>query len=273
MFGSEYAMRVWLDPTSSTVWPDRQRRDAAISAQNNDVSVGQLGDLPAVPASNSTSRSAPNPRCARRRNSATSCCGSARTARAYYLRDVARVEFGGRATPWQARANGQPAAGIAIKLSPSVGQRALHRHAVRAKMAELSKFFPAGIQVDYPMDSSPFIQISIEEVIKTLVEAIVLVFLVMYLFLQNLRATLIPTIVIPVALLGTFASLYAFGFSINVLTLFGVVLAIGILVDDAIVVIENVERLMHDEGLPPREATHQGDGSKSPARSSASRWC
>jgi len=126
--------------------------------------------------------------------------------------------------------------------------------------------------LNYPMDSSMFIQISIEEVIKTLVIAIVLVFLVMYLFLQNLRTTLIPTIVIPVALLGTFTSLYAFGFSINVLTLFGVVLAIGILVDDAIVVIENVERLMHDEGLPPREATSRR-WNKSPARSSASPWC
>ena len=256
MFGSEYAMRVWLDPDKlNSFGLTANDVTSAISAQNNDVSVGQLGDLPAVAGQqlNVTLRAQTTLRTPAQFGDILLRVGT----------DGSRVLLAGRGRAWNwaaqsysmaTRANGQPGTGIAIKLSPSANALST-AIGVRAKMAELSKFFPAGICVDYPMDSSMFIQISIEEVIKTLVIAIVLVFLVMYLFLQNLRATLIPTIVIPVALLGTFASLYAFGFSINVLTLFGVVLAIGILVDDAIVVIENVERLMHDEGLPPREAT------------------
>jgi multidrug efflux pump len=256
-FGSEYAMRVWLDPDKlNSFGLTANEVTSAISAQNNDVSVGKLGDLPATPGQqyNVTLRS-------------QSTLGTPAefgdillrvntNGATVRLRDVARVELSGQSYAALARANGQPGTGIAIKLAP--GANALSTAtAVRTKMAELSKFFPAGVLVDYPMDTAPFIRISIEDVIKTLAEAIALVFLVMYLFLQNLRATFIPTIVIPVALLGTFASMYAFGFSINVLTLFGVVLAIGILVDDAIVVIENVERLMHDEGLPPREATRK----------------
>jgi multidrug efflux pump len=255
MFGSEYAMRVWLDPDKlNSFGLTANDVTTAISAQNNDVSVGQLGDLPAVAGQqlNVTLRAQTTLRTPAQFGGILLRVG--RDGSRVFLRDVARVEFGGENYGMATRANGQPGTGIAVKLSPSANALST-AIGVRAKMAELSKFFPAGICVDYPMDSSMFIQISIEEVIKTLVIAVVLVFLVMYLFLQNLRTTLIPTIVIPVALLGTFASLYAFGFSINVLTLFGVVLAIGILVDDAIVVIENVERLMHDEGLPPREAT------------------
>ena len=255
MFGSEYAMRVWLDPDKlNSFGLTANDVTSAISAQNNDVSVGQLGDLPAVAGQqlNVTLRAQTTLRTPAQFGEILLRVGT--DGSRVLLRDVARVEFGGESYGMAVRADGQPGVGIAIKLSPSANALST-AVGVRAKIAELSKFFPAGIRVGYPMDSSTFIQISIREVIKTLVIAVVLVFLVMYLFLQNLRATLIPTIVIPVALLGTFTSLYAFGYSINVLTLFGVVLAIGILVDDAIVVIENVERLMHDEGLAPREAT------------------
>lgn len=172
------------------------------------------------------------------------------------LKDVARVALGAETYGTQARVNGHLSAAVAIKLSPSAN--ALNTaEAVRKKVDELSKFFPPGVRVDYPLDTSTFVRISIEEVLKTLLEAIVLVFLVMYLFLQNIRATLIPTIVVPVALLGTFVSMLAFGFSINVLTMFGMVLAIGILVDDAIVVVENVERIMAEEGLSPLDATRK----------------
>ncbi|MGT2430637.1 efflux RND transporter permease subunit [Cupriavidus basilensis] len=158
------------------------------------------------------------------------------------VKDVGRVELGGADYSTLARTNGKPSAAIAIKLAPS-GNALATATAVRAKMEELSKFFPADYQYSVPYDTSAFVKISIEEVIKTLVEAVVLVFLVMYLFLQNMRATIIPTVVVPVALLGTTGMLLAFGFSINVLTMFGMVLAIGILVDDAIVVVENVERI------------------------------
>lgn len=257
MFGAEYAMRIWLDPDKLNHF-NLTAADvtAAIAAQNSDVSVGALGDRPAISGQqlNVTLR-------------AQSCLRtpaefggillrvSPEGARVF-LRDVARVELGGQNYSMMARANGQPSVGIGIRLASAANALATVT-AVQAKLRELAKFFPAGIQVGYPIENSTFIRLSIKEVTKTLLIAVVLVFLVMYLFLQNLRATLIPTIVIPVALLGTFASMYVFGFSINVLTLFGVVLAIGILVDDAIVVIENVERLMHDEGLTPREATRK----------------
>jgi len=257
MFGSEYAMRVWLNPdklNSFGLTPSDVT--AAISAQNSDVAVGELGALPAVGGQqlNVTLRAQSSLRSpAQFENILLRVTASGARV---FLRDVARVEFGGQSYNAITHANGQTGVGIAIKLAP--GANALSTAtAVQARMAQLQKFFPPGLKVIYPMNSSMFIKISIKEVIKTLVIAVVLVFLVMYLFLQNLRATFIPTIVIPVALLGTFASMYVFGFSINVLTLFGIVLAIGILVDDAIVVIENVERLMHDEGLPPREATRK----------------
>ena len=170
------------------------------------------------------------------------------------IRDVGRTELGTEVYDIQAMFNGKQAAGIAIR--QAAGANALDTaDAVKTKMAELSRYFPAGIKVTYPMDTTPFIQVSIREVVKTLVIAILLVFLVMWLFLGNLRATLIPTIAVPVVLLGTFAVLDFFGFSINMLTMFAMVLAIGLLVDDAIVVVENVARIMAEEGLPPREAT------------------
>jgi multidrug efflux pump len=257
LFGSQYAMRVWLDParldgfglTASEV-------ASAIQAQNTQVPVGQIGAVPSVPGQQlnvilqgrSTLRTVPEfEKIILRANADGS---------RVFLKDVARVALGAESYGTQARVNGHPSAAVAIKLSPTAN--ALNTAAaVRAKVADLSRFFPAGVRVDYPLDTSTFVRISIEEVLKTLAEAIVLVFLVMYLFLQNLRATFIPTIVVPVALLGTFASMLAFGFSINVLTMFGMVLSIGILVDDAIVVVENVERIMADEGLSPIEATRK----------------
>ncbi len=257
MFGSQYAMRVWIDPgklisfglTTADV-------TAAIRDQNQQVPVGQVGANPAVPGQQlnvimqgrSTLRSVAEFEKILLR---TNPDGSR-----VHLKDVANVSLAAENYGTKARVNGHLSAAVAIKLSPSAN--ALNTaEAVRKKVITLSKFFPPGVRVDYPLDTSTFVKISIEEVLKTLVEAIVLVFLVMYLFLQNLRATLIPTIVVPVALLGTFGAMLAAGFSINVLTMFGMVLAIGILVDDAIVVVENVERIMAEEGLSPLEATRK----------------
>lgn len=175
------------------------------------------------------------------------------------LRDVARVELGAEDYSTVARYNGKPAAGIAIKLA--TGANALDTsRAVKEELNRLSAYFPASLKTVYPYDTTPFIKISIQEVFKTLVEAIILVFLVMYLFLQNFRATIIPTIAVPVVILGTFAILSAVGFTINTLTMFGMVLAIGLLVDDAIVVVENVERVIAEDKLPPKEATHKSMG-------------
>ena len=257
LFGSQYAMRVWLDPAKMDSFGlTASEVAAAIQAQNTQVPVGQIGAVPSVPGQQlnvimqgrTTLRTVPEfEKIILRANSDGS---------RVYLKDVGRVALGAENYGTQARVNGHLSAAVAIKLSPTAN--ALNTAAaVRAKVADLSRFFPAGVRVDYPLDTSTFVRISIEEVLKTLLEAIVLVFLVMYLFLQNLRATFIPTIVVPVALLGTFASMLAFGFTINVLTMFGMVLSIGILVDDAIVVVENVERIMADEGLSPIEATRK----------------
>jgi len=260
MFGSQYSMRVWIDPdklnsfnlTASDV-------TTAIQNQNIQVPVGQIGANPAVAGQElnvimqgrSTLRTVSEFENILLR---TNPDGSR-----VFLKDVARVALGAENYGTKARVNGHLSAAVAIKLSPSAN--ALNTaEAVRKKVAVLSRFFPPGVRVDYPLDTSTFVKISIEEVLKTLVEAIGLVFLVMYLFLQNIRATLIPTIVVPVALLGTFGAMLAFGFSINVLTMFGMVLAIGILIDDAIVVVENVERIMAEEGLSPLEATRKAMG-------------
>ena len=257
MFGSQYAMRVWLNPDKLNSF-NLTAADvtAAIQNQNAQVPVGQIGATPAVEGQQlnvimqgrATLRSVPEFENILLR---TNPDGSR-----VLLKDVARVTLGAENYGTQARVNGHLSAAVAIKLSPTAN--ALNTaEAVRNKVAELSRFFPPGVRVDYPLDTSTFVRISIEEVLKTLLEAIALVFLVMFVFLQNIRATLIPTIVVPVALLGTFAAMLAFGFSINVLTLFGMVLAIGILVDDAIVVVENVERIMSEEGLSPLEATRK----------------
>ena len=175
------------------------------------------------------------------------------------LSDVARIELGAQSYATSARLNGKPSTGIGVQLSPT-GNALETAKAVRARMDELQRYFPPGMSYAIPYDTSRFVQISIGKVVETLLEAVALVFLVMFLFLQNLRYTIIPTIVVPVALLGTFAVLLALGFSINVLTMFGMVLVIGIVVDDAIVVVENVERIMSEEGLPPRAGHAQGDG-------------
>jgi multidrug efflux pump len=256
-FGTQNAMRVWLNPdklVSFNLTP--LDVSTAVQVQNTQIPVGQLGQLPAVSGQQlnvilqgrATLRDVSefenivlrvNPDGSR-----------------VYLRDVARVELGGQDYSIKARIDGKPASAAAIKLSPTAN--ALDTAAaVRAEVARLKEFFPPGVEVDFPLDTSVFVKISVTEVLKTLMEAIILVFLVMYLFLQNFRATLIPTLVVPVALLGTCGILAAFGFSINVLTMFGMVLAIGILVDDAIVVVENVERIMTEEGLPAKEATRK----------------
>jgi multidrug efflux pump len=255
LFGTQYAMRIWLNPNQLESYNlDANDVIAAIQSQNAQVPAGQLGDRPSVKGQeiNITLQG----------QSTLKTVGQFENillrvnpdSSRVYLRDVARVEMGGENYGFQARVDGRPAGAVGIRLAPSANAVAT-ANAVHAKVAELSKFFPAGVRVDFPYDASEFVRASIREVVKTLVEAITLVCLIIFLFLQNLRATFIPTIVIPVALLGAFAVMYALGFSINVLTMFGMVLAVGMLVDDAIVVMENVERIMSEEGLPPREAT------------------
>jgi HAE1 family hydrophobic/amphiphilic exporter-1/multidrug efflux pump len=256
-FGSQYAMRIWLDPDLLTKYALTPLDVAiAVQAQNAQVSAGQLGGLPAVEGQRLTATITAQTR-----------LQTPEQFRAILLRvnpdgsqvrvgDVARVELAGETSEIETYINGSPSSGIGVRLA--AGANALQTaSAVRARVDELAKFFPPGLKVVYPIDTTPFVRLSIEEVVKTLLEAIVLVFLVMFLFLQNFRATLIPTIAVPVVLLGTFGVLAAFGFSINTLTMFGLVLAIGLLVDDAIVVVENVERVMTEEGLPPRSATRK----------------
>ena len=260
LFGTERAMRIWIDPAKLMGY-QLSSADvvAAIRAQNAQVASGAIGDLPNVAGQGiaatvvvrgQLSTVEQFGRIALRANSDGS------TVR---LADVARIELGAQGYATSARLNGNPSTGIGVQLAPT-GNALATAAAIRAKMEELQKYFPQGVSYAIPYDSSRFVKISITQVAVTLVEAVVLVFLVMFLFLQNFRYTIIPTIVVPVALLGTFAVLLALGFSINVLTMFGMVLVIGIVVDDAIVVVENVERIMSEEGLPPREATRKAMG-------------
>ena len=254
-FGAQYAMRIWLDPSklnSFNLTPTDVM--TAIRAQNTQVSAGQLGGLPAVKGTALNATITAQSRLTNidqfRKIIVKNSAGGA----VVRLEDVARVELGAQQYGGTAKFNGRPATGIAISLA--TGANALDTaKAVKAKMNELQKNFPKGYHYVVPFDTTPFIDLSIHEVVKTLIEAVVLVFIVMFLFLQNWRATIIPTIAVPVVLLGTFGVLAVFGYSINTLTLFGLVLAIGLLVDDAIVVVENVERVMHDEKLPPLAAT------------------
>ncbi len=255
VFGAEYAMRIWINP-------DRLRdyrlttEDVigALRAYNVEVSAGQFGGTPAVEG--------------QRLNASIIVQNMLKTPDEFAsvpvrinpdgsivrVGDVSRIELGTELSDIESHYNGLPTTGIAIR--QAAGANALDTaEAVKAKMAEMSRFFPEGLKVVYPNDSTLFIKVAIKEVVKTLFEAILLVFLIMWLFLGNMRATLIPTIAVPVVILGTFAMLSFFGFSINMLTMFAMVLAIGLLVDDAIVVVENVERIMAEEGLPPREAT------------------
>jgi len=260
VFGSQYAMRIWLDPNKLNSFALTPLDvTAALQAQNVQISGGQLGGTPAV-----------------RNQQLTAAITEATLLRTpeefnnillkvlpdgsqVRLRDVARVALGAESFNVDTQYNGQPASGIGIQLAP--GANALDTaDAIRARIAQLQPYFPRGLQVVYPNDTTPFIKISIQEVVKTLLEGIALVFLVMFLFLQNIRATLIPSIAVPVVLLGTFGVMAALGFTINTLSMFGLVLAIGLLVDDAIVVVENVERVMEEEGLSPVEATRKAMG-------------
>ena len=257
VFGTQYAMRVWLDPDKLNDFRlTTSEIAAAIQTQNAQVSAGQLGGLPAVPGQLLNATITAQTRLQTPEQFEKILLRVNPDGSRVFLRDVARIELGSESYTNNSRFSGKPAVGMAIR--PATGANALETvDAIRAKVDELRRFFPPGIKIVYPLDTTPFVRLSIHEVVKTLLEAVVLVFLVMYLFLQNFRATLIPTIAVPVVLLGTFAVLAAAGYSINTLTLFGVVLAIGLLVDDAIVVVENVERVMSEEGLSPKEATRK----------------
>jgi multidrug efflux pump subunit AcrB len=272
LFGSQYAMRIWLDPNKLINYRlTTNDVAAAIRAQNAQVSAGQLGGLPAVSGQRLNATISAQSRLQTTRQFENIVLRTAESGATVLLRDVARVELGGENYNTQSFYNGRPASGLAVRLA--TGANALDTgDAVKAKVDDLARFFPQGLKAVVAYDTTPFIRLSIKEVVKTLIEAFVLVFLVMFLFLQNLRATLIPTIAVPVVLLGTFGVMAAFGFSINVLTMFGLVLAIGLLVDDAIVVVENVERVMAEEACRPRKRP-ASRCSRSPARWSASRWC
>lgn len=256
-FGTQYAMRIWLDPDKLTKYQmTTPELVAAIKAQNAQVASGALGDLPATPGQLLNATITSQSRLQTPEQFGAILLRVNTDGSRVLLRDVARVELGSETYTTYARYNGVPASGMAIR--PASGANALKTvEVVKKKVDELSKFFPPGVKAIFPYDTTPFVRISVEEVVKTLIEAIVLVFLVMYLFLQNWRATLIPSIAVPVVLLGTFGVMAAAGYSINTLTLFGLVLAIGLLVDDAIVVVENVERVMREEGLSPKEATRK----------------
>ena len=257
LFGAQYALRIWLDPVKLARF-QLVPADVitAIQAQNTQVAAGQLGGMPALPGQQLNATVTAQSRLQTPDQFRDIVLRTTRDGASVHLRDVARVELGSENYSTTARFNGKPSTGLAIKLA--TGANALETaRLVKERIEALSPYFPAGMQAVYPYDTTPFVKLSIEEVVKTLAEAILLVFLVMYLFLQNLRATLIPTIAVPVVLLGTFGILAAFGYSINTLTMFAMVLAIGLLVDDAIVVVENVERVMHEEGLSPREATRR----------------
>ncbi len=260
LFGTERSMRIWIDPAKLTGF-SLSSADVtnAIRAQNAQVASGSIGDLPNIAGQGIAATVIVNGQLSTVEQFGNVVLRANTDGSTVRLKDVARIELGGQAYATSARLNGKPSVGVGVQLSPS-GNALAAAKAVRAKMDELQRYFPEGVKYAIPYDSSRFVSISISQVTETLVEAVVLVFLVMYLFLQNWRYTIIPTIVVPVALLGTFATLLALGFSINVLTMFGMVLVIGIVVDDAIVVVENVERIMSEEGLPPLQATRKAMG-------------
>jgi HAE1 family hydrophobic/amphiphilic exporter-1/multidrug efflux pump len=256
-FGAQYAMRIWLDPdklASFRLTPGDVRD--AISAQNAQVSAGQFGGAPSVAGQQLNATITSQTRLQTPEEFKQILLRVNETGSQVRLQDVARVELAGENFEIESWFKGNPSGGMGIRLA--IGANALETAAaVKARFAELEQTFPPGLRVDYVVDTTPFVKKSIEEVVITLAEAIGLVFLVMLVFLQSFRATLIPTLAVPVVLLGTFGVLAAFGFTINTLTMFGMVLAIGLLVDDAIVVVENVERVMAEEGLSPKEATRK----------------
>jgi len=255
LFGSERAMRIWVDPARLQSYQlSMGDLSDAITRQNAQIAPGRVGGAPTVAGQRVTIPVTVQGQLQTPEQFAAIVLKASPDGAKVVLGDVARIELGAQTYAESIRENGQPGSALAVQLAP--GANAVRTAAaVRARLAELSASMPAGISYSVPFDTAPFVQISIEQVVKTLLEAMVLVFLVMYLFLQNIRYTLIPAIVAPIALLGTFAVMLVAGFSINVLTMFGMVLAIGIIVDDAIVVVENVERLMAHEGLSPRDAT------------------
>jgi multidrug efflux pump len=257
IFGSQYAMRIWVDPLKLNSYAlTIADVTAAVTAQNAQVSAGQIGAQPAPKEQMLNATVSVSSRLTSPEEFGQIRLKSGTDGSVVRLRDVARVVIGAENYGFSAQWNGKPASGIGVKLAP--GANALNTVvAVKERVDAIAKSFPSDVKVIYPYDTSPFVRLSIEQVIETLVEAVVLVFLVMFLFLQNFRATLIPTIAVPVVLTGTFAVLAAFGYSINTLTLFGMVLAIGLLVDDAIVVVENVERLITTEGMSPKEAARR----------------
>ena len=257
VFGAQYAMRIWVDPLKlNGVQLTIADVTAAVRAQNAQVSAGQIGAQPAPKEQMLNATVSVQSRLQTPEQFGAIRLKTTEGGAVVRLRDVARVELGAENYGFAALYNGKPAAGLGIRLAP--GANALSTvDAVKARVEEIAKQFPSDVKIVYPYDSTPFVRLSVKQVVETLIEAVVLVFLVMFLFLQNWRATLIPTIAVPVVLLGTFGALALAGFSINTLTLFGMVLAIGLLVDDAIVVVENVERLIVDEGLNPREAARK----------------
>ncbi|MDT3672633.1 MAG: efflux RND transporter permease subunit [Aromatoleum sp.] len=257
VFGAQYAMRVWLDPNKLNQY-NLTPSDvaAAIRAQNAQVSAGQLGASPAERGQQINATITAQTRLQTPQQFEAILLRTAPEGGVVYLRDVARVEIGAESYAIDARYNGKAAGGLGVKLA--TGANALDTaDRVRAELDRLAENMPEGMRPVIAFDTTPFVEVSIKGVVETLIEAVILVFLVMYLFLQNFRATLIPTIAVPVVLLGTFAVMAALGFTINTLTMFGIVLAIGLLVDDAIVVVENVERVMTEEGLSPKEATRK----------------
>ncbi len=259
-FGAERAMRIWIDPAKLKGFNlSLDQVNAAIRAQNIQVPAGSLGDLPSPAGQTISATIVVQGQLSNADQFGDIILRANTDGSTVRMKDVARIELGAQSYSTSAKLNGSPSVGMGVQLTSTANALATAK-ATKAKLAELQKFFPEGVKYSIPYDTSTFVSVSIEKVVHTLLEAIALVFLVMFLFLQNFRYTIIPTIVVPVALLGTFGVLLALGFSINVLTMFGMVLVIGIVVDDAIVVVENVERIMAEEGLSPLEATRKGMG-------------
>ncbi len=265
VFGGQYAMRIWVNPDKLTEYQmTMEDVIAGLRTYNVEVSAGQFGGAPALPGQRLNAAIIVQSLLKTPDEFAAIPLRTSPDGSMVRIRDVGRVELGTDAYDIEAFYNGKPSSAMAIR--QAAGANALQTaDNVRNKLAEMSHFFPSGMKVVYPYDTTPFVRVAIKEVVKTLIEAIFLVFLVMYVFLGNMRATLIPTIAVPVVILGTFAVLGIFGFSINMLTMFAMVLAIGLLVDDAIVVVENVERIMSEEGLPPFEATRKSMDQITPA--------
>ena len=257
LFSTERSLRVWIDPDKLVGYKlTSDDVTKAIEAQNAQVASGSIGAEPSRKSQAVSAMVMVKGQLASPDEFGAIVLHGNPDGSTVRLRDVARIEVGGMGYQFTTRLNGQPSAGLSVLLAPT-GNALATANAVKAKMEELSKFFPSNIKYEIPYNITPVVEASIKKVIITLIEAMILVFLVMFLFLQNIRYTIIPAVVVPVALIGTCGALLVFGLSINMLTLFAMVLAIGILVDDAIVVVENVERIMSEEGLPPREATRK----------------